>query len=240
MSSPFASSRGLLLALLCLLLGGCLGTSYPLWKPQESETVPGITGTWHFDAKQSISIRDRREGGYDVTRSEGGPATTVLLAPLQGNYHIAQMHDPEVNGWYYGIVQVTSDRLVLRGIDEAGPMENRARSHGIEMAGRPGWKSQYADMRILTKHDVKAFFQDVIATNAWSTSPFGTLAVTRTPPKMRESAPRSEAPAPFPAPEATRTQTTPHAEPKRAPLKDIGVQPTAKRRTFDANTPGQP
>jgi hypothetical protein len=243
--------RSLLMATLTVLLGGCLGTSYPIWTAKESERVASLPGKWYLPDGKSISISALSTGGYEVRQEKGGPAK-FLLAPLKGNFHIVQMYSEEDKTYYYGIVEMKTDLIMLRSVGMLGTLADRAESHGIQPGSSTG-REQFVDMRELSKRDVTAFFKDVIALNAWSHEMVSQIPIMRNPPPWPQTTPSSEPPAQQRDPaytnrlqeqegkarlEANRLEKQTREPYRSPPLKEIAPSSGARKRRYEPNLGG--
>jgi hypothetical protein len=243
--------RGLLIALFTVLLGGCLGTSYPIWTAKESETIASLPGKWYLPDGPSISISALSTGGYEVHQEKGGTAK-FLLAPLKGNFHIVQMYSEEDKTYYYGIVEMKPEMIVLRSVEMLGTLADRAEPHGIQPGSSTG-REQFVDTRVVSKRDVTAFFKDVIALNAWSHEMVSQIPIMRNPPPWPQTTPPSKAPAQQRDPaytnrlqeqegkarlEADRLERQSREPYRSPPLKEIAPSSEARKRRYEPNLGG--
>lgn len=226
-------TRGIVAAVLSLLLGACLGTSYPVWTAKESENIPALPGKWYWPTGASLSIARLPTGEYE-TRDENGDTMKIVVVPLQNDFHIMQLFSPENDRYYYTAIRFTPDMIELRAIDHfSEELATRATSHGIRQHFTTD-QEHFVDVRRLNKRDLTGFFKDVLALKAWSHEMVSVIPLLRTPPQAPPAGQATEAAKPKPAPPApVAVPDAPARNP--IPLREIHESGRGRRAPVEPN-----
>ena len=215
------------MAVVTVLLGGCLATQDPVWSAKNSKVIPALEGQWYSMVNTPAWVSILPTGEYEI-RDGSAVALKLLLIPLQGDFYVVQTFDPQRELYYYAVVSATHDKVEMRAVNAMHKeLESRASKHGIKpyLTTDP---EKFIPNRPLKKADVTGFFKDLLALNAFEQNAFiDRLTYSRTPIED-PSVPEQEKAGTRPAPAAR--PSLPINEGQRGTLRPFrgSVTPQAK------------